>query len=113
MAVPSTHYDYAACPPDVELVRLQRSGDGRSVVWDDHPASVLSGLSLERITDETTILNFRDLPEKQVLATGFIGHQCSHRRLTAARREKRSLRRLRLHRGGEARRTRSAQGHLA
>ena len=33
----------------------------------------LSGLSLERIPDETTILNFRSLLEKHELATGILG----------------------------------------
>ncbi|KWS44351.1 hypothetical protein AL057_00250 [Pseudomonas amygdali pv. myricae] len=32
-----------------------------------------SGLSLERIPDETTILNFRRLLEKHELATGILG----------------------------------------
>jgi len=58
--------------PDAELVRLQRSGDGRVAVR----ATILrqfAGLGLERIPDETTILNFRRLLEKHDLAAGILG----------------------------------------
>nr|WP_240936720.1 transposase [Pseudomonas aeruginosa] len=49
----------------------KRSSDGGGTVRDHHPAAV-RGLSLERIPDETTILNFRRLLEKHELAAGIL-----------------------------------------
>lgn len=56
---------------DAELVWLQRSGDGRSPLRDHDPAPVFRA-HLDRIPDETTILNFHRLLEKHELAGGVL-----------------------------------------
>lgn len=50
----------AAYPSDAELVRLQRSAM-EEALYETTILRQFAGLSLERIPDETTILNFRRL----------------------------------------------------
>lgn len=47
----------AACPSDAELVGLLRSND-EEALYETTILRQFAGLSLERISDETTILNF-------------------------------------------------------
>ena len=57
------------CASDAELFRLHQSCDGRS----PDETTILcqfAGLPLERISDETIILNFRRVLEKNGLAAG-------------------------------------------
>lgn len=58
---------------DAELVRLHRSGDGgEEAFYETTILRQFSGLHLDRIPDETTIINFRRLLEKHELAGGIL-----------------------------------------
>jgi IS5 family transposase len=64
----------AAFPSDAKLVRLQRYSDPamEEALYETTILRQFAGLSLERIPDETTILNFRPLLEKHELAAGIL-----------------------------------------
>lgn len=53
---------YAACAPDTKLVWLQRPVM-EEALYETTILRQFTGLSLDRISDETTILNFRRLLE--------------------------------------------------
>ncbi|SDH85031.1 transposase, IS5 family [Pseudomonas panipatensis] len=57
---------------EMDQVRLQRSGDAEDAVWTTILCQ-FAGLSMERISDETTVLNLRRFLEKHGLAAGIFG----------------------------------------